>query len=53
VHAHAGWNRLMLKVTQNNQGWGACVRITNADGTPATGITYSVPAADPGSAVQH
>jgi HEAT repeat protein len=53
VHAHAGWNGLMLKVTQNNQGWGACVRITNADGTPATGITYSVPAADPGSAVQH
>ena len=28
-----GWNRLMLKVTQNIMGWGACARIANPDGS--------------------
>ncbi|HLJ55061.1 MAG TPA: HEAT repeat domain-containing protein [Chthonomonadaceae bacterium] len=43
VHAKAGWNLLMLKITQNNQGWGACARLTNPDGTPATGLQLAVP----------
>ncbi len=42
VHANAGWNRLLLKVTQNNQGWGAVARFANPDGTPATGLKFSV-----------
>jgi hypothetical protein len=45
VHAKPGWNRLLLKVTQNNQGWGACARITNPDGSPATGLRYAIPSA--------
>ena len=43
VQAKAGWNQLMLKITQNNQGWGAVARITNGDGTPASGLRFAVP----------
>lgn len=39
----AGWNQLLLKVTQNNQGWGACARFANADGTAATGLLNVIP----------
>ena len=53
VHAKSGWNLLMLKVTQNNQGWGACARITNPDGTPAKGLEYRVPSAVKASPVEH
>jgi hypothetical protein len=42
-----GWNTLLLKITQNNQGWGACARLTTLDGTPATGLRYAVPSAIP------
>ncbi len=42
VHLKAGWNTLLLKVTQNNQGWGACCRILGPDGNPATDLQYSV-----------
>lgn len=49
VHARPGWNMLLLKVTQNNQGWAACARITNPDGSAATGLTYSIPTALPAS----
>jgi hypothetical protein len=41
VHAKPGWNQLLLKVTQNNQGWGACARFTNQDGSPATGLKFA------------
>jgi hypothetical protein len=43
VQAKAGWNPLLLKVTQNNQGWGACARVTNPDGSPASGLRFVVP----------
>lgn len=39
----AGWNQLMLKITQNNLGWGACARFTNVDGSPISGLRYSLP----------
>lgn len=42
-----GWNHLLLKITQNNQGWGAVARFTNPDGSPATGLRYAVPS-EPG-----
>lgn len=45
VHARAGWNTLMLKITQNVMGWGACVRFLNPDGSPAAGLRFSVPSA--------
>src|SRR5262249_35086617 len=43
VQAKAGWNQLMLKITQNNQGWGAVARIVNGDRTAATGLRIAVP----------
>ena len=33
-----GWNELLLKVTQNNKGWGFCVRLTDTDGAPLKNI---------------
>ena len=33
VSLHSGWNPLLLKVTQNNQGWEFCVRVRNPDGS--------------------
>lgn len=36
-----GWNNLLLKITQNVLGWGACARFTNADGSPAAGLRYA------------
>lgn len=43
VTAKAGWNDLLLKITQNNQGWGAVARFTNPDGTPAAGLRFALP----------
>ena len=43
--AKAGWNELLLKITQNNQGWSAVARFTNPDGTPATGLRFAIPSA--------
>ena len=40
-----GWNQLLLKITQNNQGWGACARFSQPDGAPITDLRYSVPSA--------
>ncbi|MGC8669143.1 MAG: HEAT repeat domain-containing protein [Chthonomonadales bacterium] len=45
VHARAGWNSLMLKITQNIMGWGACARFFDPDGTPATALRFSIPSA--------
>ena len=53
VHAKAGWNRLLLKVTQNNQGWGACARFTNPDGTPVTGLQFAPPLSAKGEPAEH
>jgi len=38
VTLHRGWNPLMLKVTQNNQGWEFCVRLRNSEGTHLAGV---------------
>ena len=47
VHVKPGWNPLLLKVTQNVQGWGACARFMKSDGAPATDLRYRVPSAIP------
>jgi HEAT repeat protein len=39
----AGWNDLMLKITQNNMGWGAVARFTNSDGSPAKDLKFALP----------
>jgi HEAT repeat protein len=36
-----GWNNLLLKVTQNNQGWGFGARLTDADGAPLSGLQFA------------
>jgi len=33
-----GWNELLLKVTQNNMGWGFGVRLTDTNGAPLKNI---------------
>jgi HEAT repeat protein len=38
IHLKAGWNRLMVKVTQNVLGWEFCVRIVGADGAKLDGL---------------
>lgn len=38
VTLKAGWNQLLLKITQNNQGWGFGVRLTDLNGTPLSGL---------------
>lgn len=48
VRARAGWNRALIKVTQNVMGWGACVRFTEPDGRPAVGLRYMLPSSLPG-----
>jgi len=37
-----GWNSLMLKVTQFNQGWGFCVRFVEPGGEPMAGLRASL-----------
>jgi len=38
ITLNQGWNKLMLKITQNNGPWEFCMRITNADGGKVEGI---------------
>ena len=38
VNLHSGWNRLLLKITQNNQGWEFCARFVKPDGTHLDGL---------------
>lgn len=38
IHLEAGWNRLMVKVTQNVLGWEFCVRLVGADGAKLDGL---------------
>ena len=41
VTLNAGWNALLLKVTQFNQGWGFCVRFALPSGEPVAGLQAS------------
>ena len=41
VTLKAGWNSLLLKVTQLNQGWGFCARFRKPDGTHLDGLQFS------------
>ncbi len=41
VELRAGWNALMLKVTQATAGWGAIARLTTPDGAPIAGLRTS------------
>jgi HEAT repeat protein len=43
VSAKAGYNVLLLKITQNNMGWGACARFTHTNGSPAPELKFAVP----------
>jgi HEAT repeat protein len=38
VNLHSGWNRLMLKITQNNLGWEFCARFVKPDGSHLPGL---------------
>jgi len=38
VDLKQGWNRVLLKVTQYNQGWGFCLRPVKPDGTRLPGL---------------
>jgi HEAT repeat protein len=33
-----GWNTLMFKINQNNQGWGFCAKFAKPDGSRLTGL---------------
>jgi len=37
-----GWNSLLIKVTQLNQGWEFCVRVAKPDGSSLKGLEFSV-----------
>ena len=41
VTLNAGWNPLLLKVTQLNQGWGFCARFRKPDGSHLDGLQFS------------
>ena len=41
VTLKAGWNPLLLKVTQLNQGWAFCARFRKPDGTHLDGLRFS------------
>ena len=38
VTLNKGFNKLLLKVTDNGGGWAACVRVRNLDGGPVEGV---------------
>lgn len=39
VNLKSGRNELLVKVTQNNQGWALCARLLSEEGTPLRGVT--------------
>jgi HEAT repeat protein len=41
VTLKAGWNSLLLKVTQLNQGWAFCVRLLTPDGSHLDGLQFA------------
>jgi hypothetical protein len=40
VTLNAGWNLLLLKVTQHNKGWAFSARLVNSDGAPLAGLQF-------------
>ena len=38
VELNRGWNSILLKITQNNQGWEFCARLRKADGSQLEGL---------------
>jgi hypothetical protein len=38
LNLHPGWNRLLLKITQNKMGWGFCARLRKPDGSHLEGL---------------
>ncbi len=38
VQFHSGWNQVLFKITQNNQGWGFCARFRKPDGSHLEGL---------------
>jgi hypothetical protein len=40
VTLKSGWNSLLLKVTQLNQGWEFCARFLKPDGSPIEGLRF-------------
>ena len=38
VNLHSGWNRLLLKITQNTLGWEFCARFVKPDGSHLDGL---------------
>jgi len=38
VSLKAGWNTLLLKITQNNLGWEYCARLVRPDGSRLEGL---------------
>ena len=36
-----GWNTLLLKITQNNQGWEFCARVAQPDGARREGLGFA------------
>lgn len=43
VTLQAGWNTLMVKLTQNNQGWEFCARFVKRDGSRLVGLKSRLP----------
>lgn len=43
VVLQAGWNTLMVKLTQNNLGWEFCARFVQPDGARLTGLKFALP----------
>jgi len=50
VTLNAGWNSLLLKVTQLNQGWAFCVRFRKPDGSHLGGLQFSARPPEPAPA---
>ena len=45
VTLQSGWNDLLLKITQHNQGWAFCARLLKPDGLPLEGLQFEAYAA--------
>lgn len=46
VMLNAGWNTLLLKITQGTGGWGAFARLADEKGNALTGIAEKIPGSD-------
>ena len=51
INLHSGWNVLLLKVTQNNQGWGFCARLRKPDGSRLDGFQCDASAKAAGNSI--